>query len=152
MKTSMLKKAICAAALSLSMVLPMGSAFADEGIMPLDTTDWGYHFYFPGQGSTYGTAFRQKDTTSATYVLIENIKGNYIQMFVDGATSSSGANVKNCTTSPAYAKYTGQFQLHNWAKEWGYNFVRLTGWAEYGSCEMYGKWSPDCAGRYSSMN
>lgn len=143
----------CAFALALaaSMAVPVGAAFADDGIEPYSTEDTAFTFTFASKGATQGTEGRTKDTSSSTYIYIKGRSGNTVRMYVDGASGSHGTWYDR-TNAPAYSSSTGEYEIHNTVYEAGYKWARLTGWAYLGPASMYGVWSPDCAGNYPDMN
>ncbi len=137
-------------------------AYADDGrdsapqtlvvteVEPRSSADSAYSFSMSGNG-TNGTSGRVKDNDSSSYVRIDSITKS-CRMYIDGADGKYGP-WSNCTVN-GYANATrvGKWRIMNYVNEWGYDYARLTAWANNGATSLYGVWSPDSVGSYPSIN
>lgn len=154
---SMIWKGLVATIFVAALVVSSATmAFAEDtasSATPYSNVDSGYSFYFRSTGATQGTAWRSKDTYSSTYVRVDRQRGHLPLLFVDGAWNADGAGRRNCTNGgAARAAGPGKYEIHNGVREQGYRFACLTGYADRGWGYLQGAWSPDCAGRYVSLN
>ena len=143
----------------VTVALPQ-QAFADDGrdsapktlvvTEPRSAADSAFDFTMAGNG-TNGTSGRMKDNDTSSYVKISYIK-NKCRLYIDGANTKNGP-WHNCTVG-GYANATriGQWRIMNYVNENGYDYARLTAWANSGATRLYGVWSPDSVGTYPSIN
>ena len=127
-------------------------AMAEEAV-PLNTVDTGYSFAFRSN-ETDGTEWREKDTSSSTYIYVDWIEGYPPRLYVDGAYNASGSGSTNCTNGGSVRATRGntQYEIHNGVYELGYSHARITCWGDIGGGSMKGEWSPDCQGNYTDLN
>lgn len=145
------------AALSLMFGLAFAMpAYAEEGVAPMSTEDWAYTFTLEGYGDTDGTAWREKNDYTASYINPTTFYGKSVRVYVDGSNYPSGANRdKWCMIGEAYLSGTGKFVIHNNVKERGNRYAQITTWAYQDAyTKTSGWWSPDVtdASKYTSLN
>lgn len=138
--------------LSISMIIGVPSAVAadvpgDRGdvVEPLNNKDDYFHFYMASAGNTSGTGFRRKDDDTSVYVRVKYSRGEP-RIYVDGAKNSNGGSRRDCTAAAYRVAGIGsikQRRMRNYVNEWGYSHARITTWADRGTSEVEGYWSPD---------
>lgn len=137
----------------LAIPSPAMAATVDAGVVPVNDVDSSYGFNFDGWFQRQNTAYRPKDTSSSTYIRIDSRSGANIRLYVDGATSSGGANYANLTIGGyVVSPGPGKYEIHNNVYETGRRWARLGASSDYGSAKLKGVWSPDCSGNYADLN
>lgn len=111
-----------------------------------------YDFNFKRNGETHGTMAREKQDATPTYIRIDSITLNSINLYVDGSKKQSGPWKNKTNRGRAVASRTGHFWIHNTVRESGMTWARLTGYATDGPGRIKGVWSPDSTGSYTSLN
>lgn len=112
--------AVCALSLSTpSMALAAQVTDAvPEQPAPRTTVDTGFDFEFSGSGSTQGTSWRSKETTSSVYVNATWVEGAKPKIFTDGAVDWKGNNSHNRTIGGfVRIPRIGRYEIHNTIRE-----------------------------------
>ncbi len=139
--------------MGLALAVP---AYAEEDVMPTSTEDKWFSFSLSSYGDVDGTAWREKNDYTATYVNPTYFQGYRCRVYVDGSRLEDHSDRdQGCTIGEPYLFGTGQFVIHNNVKERGNSYAQMTVWAcESGSTRTYGWWSPDVtdASKYTSLN
>ena len=118
--------------------------------MPLTTVDQTYFFEFNYSGDEHHTAPVDKANDTPSYINVDNMTIYDVYLYVDGYRN--GYYYPNTTRGgQAYLVDPGQWWIHNFVKEYGYNYASLRGVA-YESGVLGGQWSPDSWGTYNSLN
>lgn len=151
-KRSMLRIAPVVLGLGLSMAVGVPSAIAADAVSaseivaePKNNTDKYFHFYMASTGNTSGTGYRKKDDATSVYVYVKYSRGEP-RIFVDGAMNDKGASHRDCTAANYRVAGIGEIKqrrMRNYVNEWGYSHARITSWADRGTSEIEGDWSPD---------
>ena len=139
--------------MGLALAVP---AYAEEGVAPASTEDRAFSFSLSSEGDVDGTAWREKNDYSATYVNPTYFFGYRCRVYVDGSKYEDGSDRdQGCMIGTAYLFDTGKYVIHNNVKERGNGYAQMTVWAcEGGTTITWGLWSPDVtdASKYTSLN
>ena len=137
-------------ALTCSVATPAMAAESDA--QPRTAENQWYDFYFDSPGASQGIYGVQKDDTTPSWITVTNMTLYDINLYIDGGVYQSGPWT-NCTTGGvAYLVDPGDWAIHNYVKEAGYDWARLTGWSPDEPGDLEGWWSPDSWGSYPSLN
>lgn len=161
------KAAAVVAGLMLASSLTVAPAFANQVEQPTardvitgidepvtrSTSDTSYSINFNGWYQRANTAWRAKDSSTSTYLHVVGTSSTAMKVYVDGATSSGGANSQNLTNGGfVWSPGPGQYEIHNMVHESGRRWARLGFSSDRGPSSLNGYWSPDCAGNYTDLN
>ena len=115
-----------------------------------NTSDTSYTFNFNwiGQANTSG---RAKQNASSTYIKCNQLPNGGFQVYVDGATSSTGSWTDRTIGQPKVTR-TGEFLINQLVYESGERYARLGGYCFMASQSAKGYWSPDSVGSYPVLN
>ena len=131
-------------------------AESEDHISLFNNKDEGYSFDFNFWFGTANTRWRNKDNNTSVYLRVDHADKNAMRLYVDGATSSSGANYQNLTDGKnkwvASPSIRGEYEIHNSVNETGRGWARLGASSDYGPAILSGVWSPDCVGRFPALN
>lgn len=129
--------------LGLQIALASVLLTASPALAAGNTGNTSYNFYFSGTYATQGTAWRGKSTDSVCFLRIDKLNMNRVNFYIDGSTSYDGHATNRTRGGVATAYYTGYFVIHNYVRENGESWARLTAMSPDGSGYVYGAWSPD---------
>lgn len=155
-KVAMVAAAVVLALSAVSLLPPAAYAAPEDPVPLFNNEDEGYSFDFNFWFGRANTRWRNKDTNTSVYLRVDYADKNVMRLYVDGATSSSGANYKNLTDgknnwadSP---NVSGEYEIHNSVNETGRGWARLGASSDYGPAILNGVWSPDCVGSFPFIN
>lgn len=114
----------------------------------ISDTSYTFNFNWIGQANTSG---RAKQNASSTYIKCNQLPNGGFQVYVDGATSSTGSWIDRTIGQPKVTR-TGEFLINQLVYENGERYARLGGFSLGASKSAKGDRSPDSAGSYPVLN
>lgn len=145
---------LAAIGFAFAFTLMPAAAFADEGIEPYaNITNRSFYFKFNATGDTYlGDDPRAKDNSTSVYIWVKAMSVDRCKAYTDGAHATSGPWYNKTVKGYATIKRKGEFFIDNYINEHGFDYARLTGWADSQPGVVSGVWSPDSVGSYPRIN
>lgn len=155
-KRALLGAGIVGVLASAGLMCSPAFAYASDG-----NKDTPVHFGFTFFQTTAGTAERDKYNATSTYVYLETVDINEVNLYVDGGPNNSNAPLVNCmggadAVVTRYKETKMPYCIRNLVYERfgasGIADAALTGWGKGNAGSVTGEWSPDSLRAYTPLN